>query len=284
LRWGKSEPPRWLSQEVSISLPFDLKGVAQDLVGGARRQEVWLAFAADEIQNRYRRSVVGLLWIVISYLIWVFGLAVFFGAFADLNEKTFVVYIAFGFAIFNFLLSNIMDGCTVFTTNSGWVKSASLPYSIYVFKSVARSLFPFLIQMITAFVIAALFLGWRPTGAVVLALPALLVAIATAVPLQYVLGLLCARLRDIGHFIQAVSRILLFASPIMWVYEEAGGLRRTIADYNPMTAYIEIFRDPLMGTPLVMEQYLIALGSCAVMWIACLLVGGVMRKKLPFWV
>ncbi|MCQ8185150.1 ABC transporter permease [Parvularcula maris] len=268
---------------MTISVLSGMKGVWSDILRGAALSEVWVAFANDEIQNRYRRSAVGLLWIAISYLLWVFGLALFFGGFSDLEGRAFTAYVAFGFAIFSFLLSNIVDGCSVFVVNSGWVRSASLPYSIYVFKSVARSLFPFAIQIACAFITMPFF-GWRLDLSALMALPALVIAVVTAVPLQYLLGLICARLRDIGHFVQAISRLLLFSSPILWVYDEALGLRRLVATINPMTSFIEIFRNPLLGKATPLEHYAIAVSSCAAVWALCLLVGSSMRRKLPFWV
>lgn len=262
---------------------FDAVGVLRDLADGLRAHRVWRVFAWDEIQNRYRRSALGLAWLGFSYLLFVFAIALFFGGFSKLEGSTFVVHVAFGFAIFNVILAAIVDGCAVFVRTAGWVKSAALPYSTYVYQGIARTLFPFVIHFGLALVICPFF-GWRPGPEAFLAIPAFLLIVLLSVPVQYTFGLLAARLRDVGHLIAAISRLFFFTTPILWVYEETQGPRRAAADFNPMTHYLEIFRDPLLGNPIDPTQWWLAIGWCGAAWVMLFAVAGVMRRKLPFWV
>lgn len=262
---------------------FDLRGILRDLATGFRHHEVWLAFAWDEIQNRYRRSALGLAWLAISYLIYVFAIATFFGGFSGLDGRLFVQHVAFGMLIYNVVIGNIVDGCSVFVRASGWVKSASLPYAVYVYRGVSRAAFPFAVQAAVAAVLMPLF-GWRPEPIGLMAAPALLLIIVLGVAVQYALGLVCARVRDIEHFVQAVSRVFFFTTPILWVYEETEGVRRQLADIIPITPFIEIFRDPLLGMAPDPAQWAQALAWTALAWAAAVLLGAAMRSKLPFWV
>lgn len=262
---------------------FDVRGAWQDVIQGLQCKDVWIAFAWDEIQNRYRRSVLGLAWLVVSYFLFVTCIATFFGGFSGLAGREFVVSVAFGYAFFAFMQAAIVDGCAVFSSAGGWVKSASLPYSIYVFKGLARNLFPLCIHLCCALVISPFF-GWRPTAEFLLVLPAFFVILLTAIAVQYTLGLLAARMRDIGHLVQALARLLFFVTPILWVYEETGGLRRRIADVNPFTHFIEMVRDPIIGAPLEPNQWKTAILLCLLSWALYFGVAGLIRRKLPFWV
>lgn len=262
---------------------FDPKGLLQDLWRGLKMHQTWRAFAMDEVRNRYRRSILGLAWLGISYLLYVFAIALFFNGFSELGDSAFVSYVAFGFAIFTFLISNVVDGCSVFTLAGGWIKSAPLPYSIYVFKAICRATLPTLIHLCLAFIIA-LFTGWRPGPLSLLAVPAFALMVITAVPVQYALGLVCARARDIGHFVQAISRLLFFTTPILWVYGESEGLRRVVANLNPLTSFVEIFRGPIIGEPTDPTMWMIACGWSIAAWLGLAFLGSAMRSKLPFWV
>ncbi|NNU14798.1 ABC transporter permease [Parvularcula sp. ZS-1/3] len=261
----------------------DIQRMIADIVDGAGKLEIWGTFAWDEIQNRYRRSVFGLAWIGLSFILFVAAISIFFGAFAELDSGAFVSYVAIGFAAYQFLIANVVDGCHVFARAAGWVKSSNLPYSVYVYKGVSRALFPFFIHLFIALLILPFF-GWRPNGNALFAIPALLLFTLTAVPLQFLLGLLAARWRDVGHLVQAISRIFFFTSPVLWVYAETTGIRRDLADFNPMTHFIAILRDPLLGVSPSAYHWGLSLSWLVCISIVAVLVGGAMRRRLPFWV
>ena len=233
---------------------------------------MWRAFAWDEVQNRYRRSRLGLAWIAVSYLLFVIGIGLFFGGFSRMDEGAFFAHVAIGYAIFTFVTAMLADGCQVFRQAKPWVRSMDLPYAVYVYKSVARGLFVFAVNGACA-VIVLLIIGWRPSAAALLAVPALLVVMVTAVWVQYLLGLLAARFRDIGHLIGTLTRLLFFTTPILWVLEEREGAVRQIAMANPVTHFVEIVRAPLLGAP-----------APSASWAAVLVVSTLGIALTMFWV
>ncbi len=257
--------------------------VFRDLREGLALGPVWRVFAWDEIQNRYRRSALGIGWIAIAYLIFVLGIALFFGPFSGRRSEGFLQYVAVGYAGFAFLVGNLTDGCAVFTSAANWIKSAPLPYSIYIYKSIARSLFPFAIQISVALGVLLL-TGWRPTFHLFMVLPALLAYLVNAVWIQLTLGLVAARYRDLKHLVAAVQRILLFATPILWVYEERSGWAQRIATANPLTHFLEIFRAPILGEPVSLFSWGYVLIATCVGWLIALTAATFMRRRLPFWV
>lgn len=257
----------------------------RDVRDGLKRHEVWRAFAWDETKQRYHRSALGLLWIVASFGVYVAGISTFFGGFAIMTKTEFVIYVALGYATFQFLSANLSDGCAVFTSSSAWIKSTNLPYSIYVFKSLFRSLLPFFLQLLVAVVLMG-FSGTyhKISWDVLLILPALAIFLVCAIPLQYALGLIAARYNDVKHAISAITRLLIFATPILWVREEARGARGLLADMNPMTHFIEIFRNPLMGNDVRLLSWIVVISITVGMWIFAGLVSTMMRQRLPFWI
>lgn len=260
-----------------------IESVLRDLREGFARRAVWMTFAWDEVQQRYQRSVLGILWIVLSYLIFVVAITVFFRGFATLATGTFLAYAAFGFAAFSFLTSNLIDGCTVFTQSSAWIKSASLPYSVYVYKSLARAIFTFAIQFFSALLLM-LALGWRPTLTSLLVLPALLAFFVNAVWVQYLTGLFSARWGDVRHLVATLQRLLFFTTPILWVYEERSGTLQRIADVNPFTHFVEIFRAPLLGDYPNDHSVILVCLMTIIGWIATLFIASRMKRRLPFWI
>ena len=200
-----------------------------------------------------------------------------------MNSNGFLQYVAIGYAAFTFLLGNVVDGCMVFNSASNWIKSSSLPYSIYIYKSIARSIFPFAIQLLVAIAVM-LAIGWRPDANAFMVLPAIAIYFLCAVPLQLLLGLISARWRDINHLIGAFTRVLFFLTPILWVYGERPGSIQRVADINPFTHFIEVFRSPLLGTQASMTTWTIVLCWTVFLWISSITAASFMSRRLPIWV
>lgn len=264
-----------------------VSGMIADIAGGFRAGRVWRAFAWEETKRRYRRSALGLLWIVIGYVAFVAAIALFFGNFnlstAD-QVKTieqFATHVALGFAAFNLITSNIQDGASVFTGSAAWIKSVSLPYSVYALKNVTRTLVPFALQLLSWFVFA-LIIGHAFEPVALLSVVAVAIIIFNAVAMQLFFGFLSARFRDIEHMISTILRVLLFMTPILWIYEGTSGITRTLADFNPVTHFVELFRAPLVGQAPT-ELNWIAVGyTSVIIWGAAILAGASLRRRLPY--
>lgn len=255
-----------------------------DLIQGARRVPMWLAFASDEIQQRYRRSKLGMVWIVISYLIFVGTISLFFRNYSDMTPEQHLLYVAINFAVFRFLLSNVTDGCAVFRTSRSWIMSVALPHSIYAYKSVARSLFVFVIDLTVAMCLF-FYLGNRLQPFAWEALPALALLLIDAVLVQLLLGYIATRYPDVEHFVQSITRILYFTTPVLWVRDEhtAGGLRYMVSELNPFTHALEIFSSPILGQHADQHSWLVMLYLSAGLFLLTLIVGGYANRRLSFW-
>jgi ABC-2 type transport system permease protein len=269
----------------SIWSHFDPGIIVSDLIAGARRPALWIAFATDEIQQRYRRSKLGLTWIVLSYLVFVASISLFFGHFSDVGHAHFTVYVAVNFAIFTFLLANVTDGCAVFRVSRTWIKSAPLPHSIYIFKSIARSLFVFAINFIVAIVLLFVF-GFSLKPVALMSIPAFAILLVNAVLVQLVFGYLAARYQDIDHLMQSIMRVFYFTTPVLWVRDPHAppGLRNTISEMNPFTHALEIFSAPLLGNKPDPGSWVFIGVFTVIMFVIALIVGGVSHRRLPYWV
>lgn len=254
-----------------------------DLHQGTKKVSLWSAFAWDEIQQRYRRSYLGLIWIVLSYVFFVGAIAVFFGGFAEMGSSQFLAYVAINYAIFLFLIGNVIDGCDVFRAAQNWIKSAPIPHSVYVYKSIARSLFIFAINMVVALIISG-FAGWRPGALAWLSVLAFFVIMLNTIWVQILFGYAAARFRDLMHLVQAITRILFFTTPILWVREERSGIVGMLADLNPCTHYLEIFSAPLMGRSPSLTSWIIVLVLTILGFLSALLIAAYSRRRLAYWI
>lgn len=262
----------------------DLLVGLRDLFRGVGQTRLWLAFAADEVQTRYRRSHLGLAWVIVSYLMFVAAISLFFGEFSSKDAQGFVAYVAVNYAMFSFIAANLTDGCASLRASKSWVSSIPLPHSIYVLKSVARGAFVFAISMVVALLVL-LVTGHLRTGISLLALPALLIVLLNAVFVQTILGYVAARFPDIEHLMISLTRILFFVTPILWVRSEQaeGTLQRTIADLNPITHALEIFSAPLLGRMPDPLSWIVMGVLTPATFLGMMLVAYLSHRRLAYW-
>jgi len=253
-----------------------------DLVRGLGMVDLWRAFALDEIQQRYRRSILGVSWIVISFTMFVGGVAFFFSGFSNAPLSEFIFHVALGYAAFIFITGNFIDGCDVFTNSSVWIKAMPLPYSVHVYRSLFRSVVTYGLQMLVIIPVMVGF-GWKPSLITLWVIPAWAVYLLNAVAVQYLLGLVAARFEDVGHLVTSVTRLLIFVTPVLWVREGLEGSRAIAADLNPLTHYVEIFRAPMMGVEARLTSWLVVLALTLVLWCLTALAASMLRRRLPYW-
>jgi ABC-type polysaccharide/polyol phosphate export permease len=260
----------------------EIAGFFGDLIDGLRMTDLWRTFAWDEIQQRYRRSLLGVAWIVIAYAMFVGGVSIIFSAFSREDGSFFLMHVAIGYAAFTFIVGNVTDGCTVFTGARVWIQSIALPHSIHIYRSICRSIFTFALQFLVAAVIIVA-AGWRPSLINLMVLPAIAVLLLNAVAIQYLMGLISARYRDITHLVNSITRLLLFVTPILWIRSDLDNLRMNFVDFNPVAHYLEIFRAPLMGLePRPLSWIVVGVITVGI-WIAAAVMASRMRRRLAYW-
>lgn len=273
-------PPKTVAPE---SKPNEMTAFFADIVHGIGNIDVWLTFATDDMKQRYRRSALGLIWIMLSYAIFVGGISLFFSAFSQTSPKDFIAYVAIGFAMFGFLMAQIQDGCMVFVNASTWIKSVAMPFSIHVLRSISRAILTLALNLVVAFAIM-ITMGWRPELVSLLSLFGFVIYLINAVAVQYIFGLIAARYRDVAHLMNSITRIMIFVTPILWIREEMTGARAIAADLNPLTHYIEIVRAPLLGDMPRLSSWIIVLVLTTLVWLVATYAGARMRRRLPYWI
>jgi ABC-type polysaccharide/polyol phosphate export permease len=271
----KSERPQYRSRP-------GLLGFYIDLIQGLRLFDLWRTFAFDEIQQRYRRSRVGFIWIIISYAIFVGGVSIIFSAFSIYDGLDFIIHVAISYAAFNFIIGNITDGCESFTGSRVWIHSISMPHSIHVYRSVCRAIFIFSLQLSVAAVLIGLG-GWRPTATSALIIPAIIVFLANAIAIQFLMGVINARYRDVTHLVSSITRLLLFVTPILWTRDDVTGIRGAIADLNPVAHYVDIFTAPILGEFPRTLSWTVVITTTIILWVAVSYVGARFRHRIAYW-
>ena len=254
---------------------------AEDLVEGVRRYELWLAMGRQEVRRRYRRSVLGPLWLTLSLAILVTALGLLFGRLMDVPLERYVPHVALGFIAWQFIQGAMSDGCNIFISNKGWITNVRTPLSLFVFRMVWEHSIMMGHNALVYVGVVVLF-GIHAGATGLLIVPALVLLIANAIWVGLLFGTLCARFRDIPQIVQSLMRVAFFVTPIIWMPDQLGE-RGYLALFNPFTYFVELIRAPLIGQVPSALTWGLALAVTLGGWALTGLVFARFRARVPYW-
>jgi lipopolysaccharide transport system permease protein len=137
-------------------------------------------------------------------------------------------------------------------------------------------------------VIVAVFIIMKKVpGAMSIAIvPAFMLWLVDAVAVSLLLGTFCARYRDVPPIVASLMQIAFFISPILWSPTVLAhrGIGVYLINWNPLYALIEIVRGPLLGTPMTMQIWGVALGYSALLFALAAITFARARARIAYWV
>ena len=129
-----------------------------DLIDGLMRYEAWLYFAFNDLRIRFRRSMLGPIWITLSMAIMIGTMAFVFSTLYNQDINKTLTYIATGLIFWSLLTSCITEGSSAFIDNGNYISNVQSPLSVYLYRVIARN---FLIFIFNSIIFLFLFLQRR---------------------------------------------------------------------------------------------------------------------------
>jgi ABC-2 type transport system permease protein len=257
-----------------------------DLGHGWRQRQLWGYLGWQDIKQRYRRSVLGPLWISISMGVIATAMGLLYGVLFGQPIATFLPYVATGLLIWNFVSGCILEGSEVFIANEGLIKFLPAPLSLHVYRLVWRQTLFFLHNLVIWALLIVIFpqpLSWS----VLLAVPAFAVLVLNGVWIAILAGIIATRFRDIPPIVASLTQLLFFMTPIVWSYEilkENLDERARLAELNPVLHFVEILRQPLLGQAIVWRHWCVVGAITVAGWSAALIFLRNYRSRVAYWV
>jgi ABC-2 type transport system permease protein len=269
---------------------ISLARAVDDLVSGWRQRALWGHLGWQDIRQRYRRSVLGPIWISISMAVTAIALGILYaGLFGNPLEEQ-LPYILVGFIVWGFISGCILEGTDVFISNVGLIHHLPAPLSVHVYRMVWRQALFFLHNLVVYLVMLLVFpqpLGW----ATLLAVPAFGLLILNGAWVALLFGVVATRFRDLTPIIQSVVQLAFFLTPIVWIYEDflnspnpAIAERARLVELNPLMHFVEIVRRPLLGQPEQLRNWVVVAVITLVGWLATVVVLRRYRARVAYWV
>ena len=212
-------------------------------------RELLLQLVIRELASRYRNSIFGFLWFLLTPLLMLVIFTFFFSSVLNTRWPTAegAPVVGFPFLLFSGLIihsffSEVMTRSPLSIVNQpNYVKKIIFPLGLIPWVIVLCALFQMIISVLVLIVMAVV--SSQPLSASIVWLPlAIFPLVCFAVGMALILSSVGVYLRDLAQIMNLAVTALLFVSPVFFSVEMLPEKWIAFAYLNPLTVIIEYFR------------------------------------------
>lgn len=255
------------------------------LLTSLRRPEFWAYSSWLDIITKYRRTRLGLLWLVLPTAMYLVVLGNVYSHLMNYPLEKYLPYLGLGYVCWRFMIQCINDSTNVFRLHKAFIMDGRLRLTDFTLRAVSRPLFYFFFAFIVVIAVLAWspFVHWINLLSLVVTVPIL---VLNMIWISFCISLVGARFPDIGEVIHTVLVVGFLLTPILWHIEKfpLGTLRGTLARLNPAFHIIEMVRAPVLGA--VPEKTTIAAIALLTLggWLLAMFLYRRYARFVPLWI
>lgn len=224
-------------------------------------KEIWeykdlvFIFAKRNLSVKYKQTVLGPAWLVITPIVSALVSSFVFGTIAKI-ESGAAPYFAFYFSAFvawSYFATCLSSTASTFSANALLFHKVYFPRLIVPLSNVLSALFRFAVHFVLMVVILVIYslcgAAIEPIWEMVWLLPLLVVEMALlALGCGAILSALTAKFRDLTKLITLGIDVWKYLTPVVYAASALSGAYRVMVLVNPMGPVIEAFRYIILGS------------------------------------
>lgn len=265
-----------------MSFPRKQSGL-NDVLKALRSYTLALYLARSDIRQRYRRSSLGPFWITISTGVMIACLGLIFGTLFKSPMEEFLPFLAAGLIIWGLISATVTEATSVFPSAEAVIKQLPLPMFSHVMRMEARNFYIFLHNILIFPIV--LVCVQRPIGWNVLYfIPGIVLLLVNLSWISLLLGIICARFRDLTQIVGSVLQIVFYVTPIIWMPSLLPARASVmLLDPNPAFHLMEIVRAPLMNQAPTLLNWSVTILMAVIGWFFTIIVFNRYRSRIAYW-
>ena len=225
-----------------------MSGLFNQLSHSFRKPEFWAYSSWLDIVTRYRRTRLGLFWLLAPVLLFTFVTGPLYARLFDHDLAFYMVHLGMGFAIWRMVSMVISEAIGSLRGNKSFIMDGNVRLTDYALRTIAKASFYFafaMIGMVGVLVWSSAVPAW---GVPTLLFTVPIVAL-NLFWIAYCVGLLGARSPDFGQALQTLLMMGMLFTPIIWVGDRfpADSVAGFAVRLNPAYHLLEVVRAPLFG-------------------------------------
>lgn len=230
---------------------------------------------ARDLKNKYRKSVLGYLWSVLSPLLMMTVMTIVFSTLFRYQIKNFPVYLLLGQLVFSFFSESSNMGMSAILNNGALIKKIYLPKYIFPLSRILSS-FTTTIFSLVALLLVMIITRTQVHFTVLLVPVVLFYLLLFCIGIGILLSALMVRFRDLMYLWGVFLTALNYLSAIFYPVSILPNYLKKIMLFNPIFDYINMFRKVVLyGQWPSVEEHLICIGFA----VGALLLGSIVFKQ-----
>jgi len=238
-------------------------------------------FAWGDLKTRYKRSVLGPMWLVLGTAIGVVGLGYVWATLLNMDADEFVPLLTVGLVVWQLVSTCLTESSNVFYKNASVIRNLKVSFWLFPLQLLMKHFLYFLHNLTVVVVVFIIFnvpLSWVQ----LMAIPGLFIVLINMLWVIVFVGVFATRYRDIEAFLSSVMPLLFFLSPVLYKPSNLG-IKSQLAWLNPFTYLITVIRDPLQGNLPPMFVYVVSLVMLFVGWVVTWRLFVRKQNRIVFW-
>lgn len=198
-----------------------------------------------DFKAKYKRTILGMIWSVLSPLLMLCVMATIFVHFFGRNTPHYIVYLFSGLVIFNYYTEATNEGMNALMSNAGVFSKINVPKYLFLFSKNVSALINFVIILLIYFVFV-----WFDNITITLKFLCLIYPILCLIFINVGIGLILSALfiffRDIQYLYRLFTQVVMYGSAIFYNIDRLPQHLQTLFYCNPIFVCITYFRSVVL--------------------------------------
>ena len=194
-----------------------------------------------DFKRKYKRTILGIFWSVLSPLFMLCVMALIFGHFFGRNTEHYIIYLFTGLIIFNYFTDATNEGMSSLMSNASIFSKIDVPKYLFLISKNVSSLINFCIIIVIYFIFMIfddINFSWK----FVLLFYPMVCLIIMNLGIGLILSALFVFFRDIQYLYRVFTQLIMYGSAIFYSIETFPERVQWIFYANPIFACIDYCR------------------------------------------
>ncbi len=232
-----------------------------------RCRQFWLSLVINDLQLRYRRSILGIGWSLLHPLAMACITAVVFCEIFKIPIREMLPFMLSGLACWSYITGSIFQGCQSYVQAESYIRQHPLPLAVYPLRTTLGVLIHFVIALMLVFFLTCIFRQTINVTALAMLIPGLGVLFLFGWAVAILAGYIHTVFRDTQHILELVFQVIFYLTPLVYPMRVLSNTRiGWLLAYNPLIGLLNLVRHPLIESrPPSMTSVLVASGMTLVL-------------------
>lgn len=212
-------------------------------------QFVFTELVKRDFKQKYKRTVLGMFWSILSPLLMLTVLATIFGQFFGRNTPHYIIYLFSGQVIFNYYIESTNEGMNALMGNASIFSKINVPKYLFLFSKNVSALINFGIILLI-YLVFVWFDGIEFTWKFLCLAYPIVCLIFINLGIGLILSALYIFFRDIQYLYRLFTQVVMYGSAIFYNINALPQHIKSVFYCNPIFVVITYFRSVVINNTI----------------------------------